>query len=442
MLRICIPADRSIIKEILQQVHDTPVAGHLGIDKTFELARRDYYWPTLRQDVESYVRSCDTCQRTKATNQPKFGLLQSLPIPEQRWEDISMDFIGPLPLSPQGHDAITVFVDRLTKRVHLIPSKTTDSAEDIAKIFVREIYRLHGLPKSIVSDRDARFTSEFWLSVHKAIGTTLRMSTAFHPQTDGQTERTNRTLQEIIRASIDYNQENWDLLLPLTEFAINNATSSSTGFSPFFLDTGQNPRTIDLQAVPMNTSKQVDDFLNRLKILQAVAKENLIKAQTRQTENANQSRQNPKFKTGDQVMLSTAHYILASHSQRQARKFNPRWIGPFKIIESIGTNAFRLELPKNSRIHPTVNVEHLKPFIPNDPSSFPNRSVAPPKPLIIDDQIEFEVDRILDSRQHHKRTEYLVLWKGYSLDQATWEPLTHLAHASKAIETFLQGKHK
>ena len=118
-------------------------------------------------------------------------------------------------------------------------------------------------------------------------------------------------------------------------------------------------------------------------------------------ENANQSRQNPKFKTGDQVMLSTAHYILASHSQRQARKFNPRWIGPFKIIESIGTNAFRLELPKNSRIHLTVNVEHLKPFIPNDPSSFPNRSVAPPKPLIIDDQIEFEVDRILDSRQHY-----------------------------------------
>ena len=185
--RLCIPCGL-LRTQILYDHHDMPVAGHQGIERTFEAIHKLFYWPKMNHDVRQYVKSCDTCQRIKASQQVPAGLLQPLPIPAQPWDQVSMDFITQLPKTRSGFDAIVVFVDTFSKMVHLVPTKTTATAPDTAKIFFDHVFKLHGLPKSIVSDRDAKFTSRFWQSLFKTMGTRLAMSTAFHPQTDGQTE--------------------------------------------------------------------------------------------------------------------------------------------------------------------------------------------------------------------------------------------------------------
>ncbi|KAL1920728.1 uncharacterized protein VTP21DRAFT_11363 [Calcarisporiella thermophila] len=185
------------------------------------------------------------------------GLLQPLPIPTRRWEQISMDFIFQLPKTKRGFDAILVIVDRLTKRAHFIPTTTNASAVEVAEIFMQNIFKLHGLPAHIISDRDPQFTSRFWKALFEKLGTRLAMSTAFHPQTDGQTERTNRTLEEMLRCYVNYKQDNWDTQLHIAKFAYNNASSASTGISPFLFDTGQPPMT------PVNLCNPRNEFSDR-----------------------------------------------------------------------------------------------------------------------------------------------------------------------------------
>src|ERR1051325_4161804 len=193
------------------------------------------------KDVKKCINSCDSCQRNKSNNQQTAGLLQTLPTPTTRWQQITMDFIVQLPKTPRGYDAITVFVDRLSKRAHFIPCTTDITAPGVAKLFFENIFRLHGLPKTIISDRDPKFTSKFWTALFKLLETKLAMSTAFHPQTDGQTERMNRTLEEMLRAYTTYHQNQWDECLSATEFAYNNSKQTSTGQTPFELDNGQHP---------------------------------------------------------------------------------------------------------------------------------------------------------------------------------------------------------
>ena len=188
--RVCIPKG-PLRAQILHDHHDIPVAGHQGIERTYATIYKLFYWPRMNNDVRDYVKSCDSCQRIKASQQVPAGLLQPLPIPKQPWDQVSMDFIVQLPVTKAGFDAIVVFVDTFSKMVHLAPTKTTASAPDTAQLFFDQVIKLHGLPKSIVSDRDAKFTSRFWKTLFQTMGTKLAMLTAFHPQTDGQTERAN-----------------------------------------------------------------------------------------------------------------------------------------------------------------------------------------------------------------------------------------------------------
>ena len=241
--RLCIPKVRSIRLHILHDHHDAPIAGHLGVDKTYAGVARSYFWPKLTQEVRRYVTSCDACQRNKSSNRQPAGLLQPLDLPGQRWEQVSMDFIVQLPKTKKNFDAIFVVVDRLTKRVHLIPTHTTATAPDTARIFFDNIFRLHGLPKIIISDRDSKFISKFWRSLFKTLGVHLALSTAYHPQTDGQTERANRTLEDMLRTFVNYRQDNWDDCLTTAEFAYKNSVQASSSYSPFYIDCGQYPIT-------------------------------------------------------------------------------------------------------------------------------------------------------------------------------------------------------
>uniref|UniRef100_A0A803TGX1 Gypsy retrotransposon integrase-like protein 1 n=1 Tax=Anolis carolinensis TaxID=28377 RepID=A0A803TGX1_ANOCA len=208
-------------------------AGHFGLFKTMHLILRDFWWPKIRKDVEKYVNTCPVCQRSKIRREKPSGLLHPLPTPSRPWEIISADFITDLPPSC-GFTTILVVVDLFTKLAHFIPCEGLPTAKETADLFLQHVFRLHGLPKSLVTDRGSQFTSRFWKALQKLLGIDSRLSSAHHPQTDGQTERTNATLEQYLRCYVNYQQDNWASLLPLSEFAYNNGVQASTKETPFF----------------------------------------------------------------------------------------------------------------------------------------------------------------------------------------------------------------
>ena len=238
----------------MSQHHDIPISGHVGVTKTSELIMRRFYWPGMHAEIKKYVVSCLPCQSNKPSQQVPMGLLQPLPIPNKKWEVVTMDLITGLPVTKNGNDAIVVWVDKLSKKAHFAATVTTIDAPGLAKLMYNNVVRHHGIPNQIVSDRDPRFTANFWKCLWKLTGTTLAMSTAYHPQTDGQTERMNRTLEDMLRANTNYEQDNWDEYLITLEIAYNNSVQASTGFTPFFLDSGQHPNLSPILSTQSETS--------------------------------------------------------------------------------------------------------------------------------------------------------------------------------------------
>lgn len=428
--RVYIPDDPEIKALLLHEAHDA--SGHFGIDKTLETLARNYYWPHLRASVNHYVRSCDACQRNKTVNAKPSGPLQPLPIPPTRWHTVTLDLITGLPKTKTGYDAIVVFVDKLTKLTHYAPTKKTVDAPGLAAIFLDTVYKHHGLPEVLISDRDSKFTGKFWQSLFKMCGTKLSMSTAYHPQTDGQTERANRTLVEALRSFVNTKHDDWDKHLPAIEFAYNNSVNPSTGHTPFYLNYGYHPATpaaISASRPLAPTSNPVADaFIADLRTATHEAQRALLKAQEEQKRYADRHRRHTDFQVGDQVMLSTANLDLRTPGQ--SRKLQARYIGPFAVKTKVNPVAYELDLPKQyARLHPVFHVSLLRPFIA---SEFPERAPAidpSPPPLAADGT--FVVEAILDKRMQRARNNrmiphYLVKWAGYADCDNTWEPLRNL----------------
>lgn len=438
---VVIPADRSIRTRILQEVHDAPTGGHLGMEKTLTRLGKLFWWEGIRAETQQYVGSCVACQSNKASNQKPAGLLHSLPIPTRRWEQVSMDFVGPLPATKRGNDFILVVVDKLSKMVHLIPCRTTITAKQVASLFWREIIRLHGMPSSIVSDRDPRFTSHFWQELWKLMGTKLAMSTAYHPQTDGQTERVNRVMEEILRSYVDDSGTDWDEHITGVEIAINNSKHSSTEFSPFYLNSGQDPLLPLEQAV--NSAAQTDnpavaDCLHSMHEDIERAKKNIQKAQVRQAHYADQHRRKAdEFVVGDRVMLSTDHLV------RFGSKLTSKYVGPFRIKHVLADKMVELELPVSMKLkYPRFNISKVKMFRTTK-LDFPGREqLDRPLPVLVDGEEEYEVEEIVGKENmkvgRSTVTRYLVKWKGYDMSESTWQKEEDLANASEAIELFEQ----
>ena len=353
----------------------------------------------MDEEIQQYVVSCDLCQRNKPSQRPKIGLMQPLPIPDRPWQQVSMDLITQLPRSKLGNDAIVVFVDKLTKMVHYVPTTTNVTAPKLAKIVLREVCRLHGIPESILSDRDPRFTAHFWRALWDQLGTKLVMSTAYHPQTDGQTERANRTLEEMLRSYVNITQSDWDEHLSVLEMAYNNSKQISTGFSPFYLNTGQEiqmPLDLALGAARACKNPEAADRIIQLRKDLQLAKDSIRKAQQRQGHYADQHRRDIVFKVGDRVLLSTEHLKLVGDNR--SIKFANRYIGPFKIVRVVGNNAYELELPPQMQIHPVLNVSRLLPYR-DGLLSHPHRVQVHDRPApecIREDGAEvYEIERIL-----------------------------------------------
>ena len=422
--RIVVPS--AMQTDIISEHHANVVSGHFSWSRTYDLVSRHFWWPGMRESIQDFVTSCTSCQRNKSSTQRPFGLLSPLSVPDSRWHTVTMDFIMDLPRSASGYDAIMVLVDKLTKYVHLIPVVKTCSAEDVARYFIQHVYQYHGLPKVLISDRDPRFTSNFWKAFCKRLGMDPRYSTAFHPQTDGQTERTNRVLEEVLRHFIDGDHKNWEDLLPLAAFAMNNAKSSTTGETPFYLNHGSHPHTPLTLGLPEGTLPTLEVvFKDMESTLTTRIKELITAAQDRQKTYAdNRFRRPHTFQVGDKVMLSTKNLKF----RVGVKKLHPKYLGPFEITEMVGSsnNAVRLRLPSSyHRIHPVFHVSLLKPF--HEGSSF---KPLPPEPEVEDGMPYYKVERILGTRVRkvgrRKVQEFLIQWVGYDHSHNSWEPRKNL----------------
>lgn len=251
---------------ILRENHDDRLAGHPGQNGTYTLLKCHYYWKGMKNDAEQYVKSCETYSCTKIQTYKRYRPLKPLMIPSQAWSSISMDFIEDLPTS-EGHNSILVVVDRFTKMAHFIPTTTTLDSLGLARLLFDHMFSKHGLPEDIVSDRGSKFTSTFWRALMQLIGVDQRLSTTFHPQTDGRTERVNQWLEQYLRMFSNYQQDDWTSLLAMAEFAYNNSEHSATSVSPFQANYGRHPHMITEPHQPREsdehltiTSKEAEIF--------------------------------------------------------------------------------------------------------------------------------------------------------------------------------------
>lgn len=355
--RLCIPSC-SLRLKIIQEIHNE---GHFGRDKTFQLISFSYFWPRLFKEVQRFVSRCHVCQVSKgsATNA---GLYMPLPIPSKPWTDISMDFVVGLPRTQQGMDSVFVIVDRFSKMSHFVACKKTTDVVHVALLFFRNVYRLHGLPESIVSDRNSKFLSHFWRCLWKLLRTELKFSSAYHPQTDGQTEVVNRSLGNLLRSLVGSHTKQWDQHLFQAEFAFNRAIHRSTGFSPFQVVCGFNPRSsLDLAPVPylQRVHTTADALVENLQHIHEIAAQNLVASSAKYKTAAHKHRRHVEFEVGDFVW---AVLIKELFSAGTYNKLGPRKIGPFEIIKKLNPNAYRLKLPSHIHTADVFNVRHLIPY--------------------------------------------------------------------------------
>jgi len=344
---------------------------------------------------------------------------------------VSVDFISELP-EAHGHDAILVTVDSVGKRAHFIPTYSTCSAIGAANLYRKNVWKLHGLLDAFLSDRGPQFIAEFTRELHRLLGIKMLTSTAYHPQTDGQTERVNQELEQYLRLFCNERQDDWDELLPEAEFAYNNHVHASTQSTPFLLDTGCNPRMGFEPRQRPTRNESVQEFVDRMKAAEDEAKSALAKAKDDMAKYYNRHRNPaPEYHPGDKVFLEASDISTT----RPSKKLSHKYLGPFPIERRVGPLAYRLRLPHSmKRIHPVFHVIKLSPAI-TDPIAGQCRK-PPPPPVVVHNEEEWEVQEILDSRIFRKRLEYKVLWKGYDYADATWEPKQNCAHAPDLIAEF------
>jgi len=327
----------------------------------------------------------------------------------------------------------------LTKQLHAIATTTAVSASALARIVVREVIRHHGIPATLLSDRDPRFTAHLWRNIWETFQTKLLMSTSFHPQTDGQTERDNRTLEDMLRAYICSLQDDWEEYLPLVEIAYNSSVQASTGHAPYYLSTGREFPTFlsrAMEKISDSPSEAAQVMFRKWHNALEQAKLHMKAAQERQAKWANEYRRDLQYAVGTQVLLSTEN--LRSTILVGAPKFLPKFMGPYTITRVISPTAYELQLPSTFRIHPVFHIHLLKPY--HDGRRFlPTRiTEAPAEPELVegDDNVHWEVESILRKRTLGRTVQYLVKWKGFNMEENTWEPLENLERADEAIQDF------
>lgn len=431
--RVVVPKNDLLRTDILQWFHDAPIAAHPGAGIMLTAIAERFYWPNLDKDVKDFVASCEPCARSKHSTLPRAGLLQPLPVPTHPWEQVSMDFVGPLSASSSGNTMLFVVVDTFSKRVVLTAAKNTEAAQ-VADMFFDRVIVDHGFPKVIISDRDPRFISELWQQLTTRAGIRLNMSTSRHPETDGQTERVNKFVIERVRAMVSHDQANWDRLLPDIQFAVNNSDQASIGMTPFEADTGRKARhPLDGDIAPGLSGP---DRLSRLKTIHDMVIANSLKAKQQQAISANQHRRDIEFEVGDRVYIKASHMHDDTEAARPSTKLRKLYIGAFIITEKRSSVNYKLKLPDGRKLHPVFHISCLKKYTPS-PERFASRKPAPADPPLLGEPDLYEVRQILQTRTKgrgkNRHLEHLVSWKGYPDSENSWVRVDNFEEASERL---------
>ncbi|KAL9993804.1 putative nucleotidyltransferase, Ribonuclease H [Helianthus debilis subsp. tardiflorus] len=419
--RIWVPLYGGLRELVMDEAHKSRYSVHPGSDKMYHDIRTTYWWPNMKALIATYVGKCLTCARVKIEYQKPSGLLQQPEIPQWKWEQISMDFVTSLPRSQRGNDTIWVIVDRLTKSAHFLAIKETDKFSTLADIYLKEVVSRHGVPTSIISDRDARFTSELWQAMHKAFGSRLDMSTAYHPQTDGQSERTIQTLEDMLRACVIDFGNGWEKHLPLVEFSYNNSYHTSIQAAPFEALYGRKCRSplcwAEVGDSQITGPEIVVDATEKI----AQIRQRMAAARDRQKAYADKRSKPLEFQVGDRVLLKVSPWKGVVRFGKRG-KLNPRYVGPFEITERIGPVAYRLNLPAElSAVHNVFHVSNLKKCLSDE------TLIVPFKELTIDERLQFVeepveiTDRDVKVLKHKRIPLVRVRWNSQRGPEYTWE---------------------
>jgi len=410
-------------QRVSQSEHDSKVAGHFGREQMLELLSRNFFWTNMERDVRKYCSECDNCQRTKAPRHAKHGLLHPLELACKPWTHISTDFVTDLPVS-EGATMILVVGDRFTKMAHFIPIKKKDSPT-VAKAYLENVWKYHGCPEDVVSDRDSTFTGSFCTDLYSYLGIKRSMSTADHPQTEGQTERINQVIEAYLRSYCNYEQNDWASMLAMAEYAYNNSKHSSTKISPFYANYGFEPRTSWPTEIQFrNPASEV--YGHYMTSIHTKLRERLSEATELMKRNYNKKRKSFKpFEKGELVMLNGRN-IRANH---RCRKLEDKMFGPFEVL-SVGNNQryCKLGLPDSWKIHPVFNIDLLEQYKGTDP-----------KKQVVEVEADGE-DWVMESiiacrpsdgnvRQH----VFLVKWKDFTQEENTWETYENVAEHNMGL---------
>ena len=408
--RVWVPNKNNLYRHILELYHDTPITGHLGIQGTYKLVTRGYYWENMHDYIMQYVTNCQTCIRAKKRNYKLHGVLRPLPIPEGPWQWMESDHIVKLPKS-KGFDSIYVVVDRFTKMAHFIPTMEKVSEEDLIDLHMKNVWKLHGLPLIHSTDRHGNFTSKYVQKMFKALRIEQRFSTAYHPQMQGQVENLNGWLEQFLRMFCNHCKENWVDLLHMAEFAWNNHHHSSLNMTPFYANTGMHPTITD---IPSEGQYDVPKRIKRILESHVDIKAQLLRSQKRQAEVYNRQREkDPDFTPGDMVYVNTVNWTTDEGS----KKLSDLHTGPFEITRKVGEGTYQLKLPDYLKVHNIFNVALLTK---HKPDPIPNRQPPEPKPVWVDDHKEYTIKKFINSNWYGKHFQYKVRYDGYSKNHDEW----------------------
>ncbi len=400
-------------QSLLGSVHEIPGSGHPGSRRTLSLLQARYWWPSMTRDVIRYVRSCSVCAMSKTPRHLPVGKLLPLPVPRRPWSHIGIDFVTDLPNS-EGNTCVLVTMDRFSKACNFIPLKGLPTAFETAECLFNHIFRNVGLPEEIVSDRGPQFISHVWKAFFRLMGVTVSLSSGYHPQTNGQTERKIQELGRYLRSYCHDDQHSWSRFLPWAEYAQNSLCQDTTGLTPFQCVLGYQPQLFQWTGEPSEVPA-VDYWFRASERVWDSAHVHLQRAVRRHKTFADTRRSNtPTYQPGGKVWLSTRDLRL----RQPCRKLSPRYIGPFPIQRQINEVTYLLQLPPRYQIHPSFHVSLLKPFSPSAPG--PTKPETPPPPEILDQPSIYQVRDILDSWRRGGWMQYLIDWEGYGPEERSW----------------------
>ncbi len=450
--QLVVPKNEQLRTWLLSWGHDATEGGHRGGARLGQWLSARVWWAGMADAAQRYASSCTTCQRNKSDQRGKQGMPLSAETPRSAGQTICMDFIGPLPRAAGGQKFVFVIIDKLTRYVMYIPLGAQADAGTVYQELEARWMAVFGAPRTIISDRDARFTSKFWEGVWETMGTKLKRSTAFHPQTDGATENANKQLIVALRAYVDEQKENWATLLPQLQRATNSSQCASTGFTPDFmlfgkeipsgLDADLEAARVDLQG----THPGARELHAKRQAAWDMARDRIKKAQAKQRADSARGRRPATIKAGDRVWLANRN-MRSQDTTVGARKLEALYHGPYKVLKMHGSNAARLQLPAGCRLHPVFNLDLLKPYI-DGAQEFPSRPArfSEQGPLEEDPEAGgpasgdpiYEVERIVDVRGRGARMEYLARWTGWPPETATWLGKDNWGGCEELIAEFRQ----